>query len=358
MTQRTTQDRTHLRLVSEPLSLPGRCWYPIATARAVGRRPLTVRRLDRAIVLWRDHERRLHAHDARCPHRGADLGLGRVVEGQLECPYHGFRFATDGRCSLAPCEPDSTRLRRDLALRRHEVREHRGLVWLWHGDAARPGEARPELPWFPALPGHDRRAWDHTAVWPLPQARVMEGMLDLHHVPFAHRRWLGRVGPQLDPYEVTVTDDTVCTQGTLRRADQPPGQGFSVGVDARLPGLVHLRFGPRMHGLVAVTPIDRDHTWIFARYFVEVPVLGKLLAALGLLVEFALVQPDDQRMLRSTSPREPDVRAHKLVRADLGIARWHQLFARACRNPADVASFQPSCSSTASPTSPTFVSTM
>jgi phenylpropionate dioxygenase-like ring-hydroxylating dioxygenase large terminal subunit len=334
MTERTTMERRHLRLVNDPLPLPRDRWYPIMRAREVERRPVTVQRLGRRIVLWRDAEGRLAAHDARCPHRGADLGLGRVVAGQLECPYHGFRFAADGRCTAVPCEPEGARIRRDLALARHEVREHRGLVWLWHG--AGMGQDA-ELPWFHTLPDSDRHAWDYATVWPLPQLRVMEGMLDLHHAPFAHRRWLRRIGTRLDPYEVTVTEDTVHTQGTLRRPDQPPERGFTAGMDARLPGLLHIRFGSRMHGLVAVTPIDRDHTWIYARYFVELPVLGKLAAALGVWAEFALVQPDDQRMLRSTSPREPDVRAYKLVRADLGIAQWHRLFARACGEPAEAA---------------------
>lgn len=357
MTQRTTTERRHLRLASEPLPLPPNRWYAIAAARDVDRRPVTLRRLGRALVLWRDGERRLHAHDARCPHRGADLGLGRVIDGQLECPYHGFRFAADGRCTAVPCEPEGARIRRDLELRRHAIREHRGLVWLWHGADAAEGSELPELPWFHALPEHDRHAWDYATVWPLPQLRVMEGMLDLHHAPFAHRRWLGRVGPLLDPYEVIVTDDAVHTRGTLRRPDQPAERGFSAGVDACLPGLVHLRFGSRMHGLVAVTPIDREHTWIFARYFVELPLIGRLVAALGLWAEFALVQPDDRRMLLSTSPFEPDARDHKLVRADLGIARWHQLHERACRGAEDVASLQPPCSSTASSTPARFAST-
>ena len=328
MTQRTTIDRRHLRLADEPLSLPRSRWYAIATTRGLGRRPRTLRRLGRELVLWRDDAGRLHAHDARCPHRGADLGLGRVARGQLECPYHGFRFAADGACVATPCEPPGSAVRRDLVLGRHEVREHRGLVWLWHGPGKPEGAA---LPWFEDLPEGDRHAWDHQTTWPLPQLRVMEGMLDLHHVPFAHRRLLGHMGTILEPYEVTSTDDEVLTHGTLRRPDQPPGQGFAAGIDARLPGLVRLRFGARMQGLVAVTPIDGDHTWIFARYFVEVPVVGRLLAALGLWAEFALVQPDDRRMLVSSSPREPDVHAYKLVRADLGIAQWHKLFDRACR---------------------------
>jgi phenylpropionate dioxygenase-like ring-hydroxylating dioxygenase large terminal subunit len=328
MARRTTIDRHHLRLVDDdPLPLPLDRWYPIAASRDVGKQPRTVRRLGRTLVLWRDAHGSLVAQDARCPHRGADLGRGRVVSGELECPYHGFRFAPDGVCTAVPCEPDHAKIRRDLAVRRHDVREHRGLAWLWHG----PGAAEEvSLPWFRELPATDRHAWDYATVWPLPQLRVMEGMLDLHHAPFAHRRYLGGIGKLLDPYEVTVAADTVHTQGTLRRTDQRPERGFTASVDARLPGLVHLRFGERMHGVVAVTPIDRESTWIFARYFVELPVLGKLVAAPGLWAEFALVQPDDRRMLASCSPRDPDVHGYKLVRADLGIAQWHKLFAAAC----------------------------
>ena len=329
MPQRTRGERHSLPMLegAEPV-LPRDCWYPITSARHLRERPRTVQRLGRSFVLWRDAAGEIVAHDARCPHRGADLGLGRVIAGELACPYHGFRFGTDGECTAMPCEPEGKPSRRDLSIRRYEVREHRGLVWLWHGDGA---SDRPPLPWFEELPETDRHAWDHEIVWPLPQLRVMEGMLDLHHVPFAHGRYLRGIGTRLDPYEVKVEGDTVRTFGALRRPGEGPERGFRARIDARLPGLVLLRFGPRLSGIVACTPVDREATWIFARYFVELPIVGKLLAALSLWAEFALVQPDDQRMLMSTSPREPDVRDHKLVRADLGIAQWHKLFSRAVR---------------------------
>jgi nitrite reductase/ring-hydroxylating ferredoxin subunit len=41
----------------------------------------------------------------RCPHRGARLSLDRVREGRLECPYHGWRFAAEGRCVAIPALP-------------------------------------------------------------------------------------------------------------------------------------------------------------------------------------------------------------------------------------------------------------
>ena len=86
-------------------------WYAIALAREVPRRrPLAVRRLGRDLALFRDASGRIAALAATCPHRGADLGQGRVRAGTLECPYHGFRFAADGRCTACcrvcgKCEP-------------------------------------------------------------------------------------------------------------------------------------------------------------------------------------------------------------------------------------------------------------
>lgn len=37
-------------------------------------------------------EGRLHALDDTCPHQGACLGDGVVVEGDVTCPWHSFHF--------------------------------------------------------------------------------------------------------------------------------------------------------------------------------------------------------------------------------------------------------------------------
>lgn len=44
----------------------------------------------------------------RCAHRGMPLSAGAVVDGTVECPYHGYRYGADGRCTLIPAlGPDS-----------------------------------------------------------------------------------------------------------------------------------------------------------------------------------------------------------------------------------------------------------
>ena len=45
----------------------------------------------RSIALFRTAEG-LFALDDTCPHRGASLGMGIVLEGEVTCPWHGFHF--------------------------------------------------------------------------------------------------------------------------------------------------------------------------------------------------------------------------------------------------------------------------
>ncbi len=37
-----------------------------------------------------------------CPHRGAPLSLGRVVDGKLVCGYHGLEMGCDGKTVAMP----------------------------------------------------------------------------------------------------------------------------------------------------------------------------------------------------------------------------------------------------------------
>lgn len=320
---------TRLPILSPEARFPERRWYPIAFAATVRREPVAVRRLGRSLVLFRDDRRRVHALDARCPHRGADLAAGRVVDGTIECPYHGFRYAPDGACVRVPCATSDEGIRRDLRAQAFHVREAHGFVWLFHGYLEGESEASlPPLPWFDDLPDDERHSAQHEETWPIPAWLAMEGALDFHHVPFAHRTTLGWVGPRLDPYVVETDEHTVYTRGSLRGVGANPD--FEGTLHGRLPGVLYIGLGARSHGFVAYTPIDESNTWIAARFYVEVPIVGRLLAHLALLFEFRLVQRDDRRMLASSVTDGAEDRAYKLVRADRGVLEWSRLYARAC----------------------------
>jgi len=85
------------RLPSFPAS-----WYWFGTAKALGRGPVSRDLLGRRLVAYRTASGRAAVLDARCAHLGADLGEGRVFGDDLQCAFHNWRYAPDGRCTLAP----------------------------------------------------------------------------------------------------------------------------------------------------------------------------------------------------------------------------------------------------------------
>lgn len=300
-------------------------WYAVLRAERLGRRPVGVRRLGRDLVLWRDGAGTAHCADAPCPHRGASLALGRVVAGELECPYHGFRFDGDGACTKMPCEGACARIPKTLRLQNRVLCEAHGFLWLWEGDA---GAVLPPVPWLPELPTDWRGSAARELTWNVRFSRVMEGMLDFHHAPFAHRRYWPSSWTRLDPYEVSCEGRVVRTRGRLRKEDDPNHRGFEAELNVAFPGILHIRFGGKVDGVIAVTPIDEESTWIVGRYtqyYVRIPGLRWLVAHALLAVEFFLIQPDDERMLKSSQPRSSSPRANHFMRADRGAAEWHRL---------------------------------
>ncbi len=76
-------------------------WYPIPQSEELpADGPVGLRVLDEAIVVWRDAEGRPQAVIDVCPHRRVRLSDGRVLEGLLQCAFHGLRFDGGGRCAL------------------------------------------------------------------------------------------------------------------------------------------------------------------------------------------------------------------------------------------------------------------
>src|SRR4029453_11340682 len=151
-------------------------WYATGPARAL--RPGSVTRAwigKRDIVVYRDRSAQLRALDRACPHLGADLVKGTVVEKGLQCAFHRWCWGADGSA------PAGGGVAFGARIGTYEVRERWGLVWIWIGQ-----KPAYELP----LPDPRNRAH----VVRLPQQRlachphvVLGNGLDLSHVVPVHR---------------------------------------------------------------------------------------------------------------------------------------------------------------------------
>ncbi len=111
-----------------------RSWYPVCLARdltpgrVIGRDFLGTR-----VVAWRDAAGLPLVQVAWCPHLGADLSVGQVVDGRLRCAYHHWSFDGTGACAHIPSGDKIPSAARIFS---YPSVERWGLVWAFNGEQA------------------------------------------------------------------------------------------------------------------------------------------------------------------------------------------------------------------------------
>ncbi len=79
------------------------CWYPIAFVQDLPPdRPHPFSLYGESLVLFRDQQQQLACLVDQCCHRAAKLSDGQVIDGCIECAYHGWQFDGKGRCVCCP----------------------------------------------------------------------------------------------------------------------------------------------------------------------------------------------------------------------------------------------------------------
>lgn len=89
-------------------------WFLAARLRDLRRRPQAVWLLGREYAVFLGAGGEPSVLDGRCVHMGARLAKGCVIDGALQCPFHGWRFGPDGVCRSIPAGdaiPDFARQR-------------------------------------------------------------------------------------------------------------------------------------------------------------------------------------------------------------------------------------------------------
>jgi hypothetical protein len=96
-------------------------------------KPVSVIFWKQAIALYRDTQGQVHALEDRCPHRQVKLSDKQVVNNELECAYHGWRFNSAGECAAVPYLAANQKLP-NCTIRRYPVKEQDGFIWLFPGN--------------------------------------------------------------------------------------------------------------------------------------------------------------------------------------------------------------------------------
>ena len=136
------------------------CWYPIVfLADLTAGKPYSFSLYGDSLVLFRDGEGRLACVPDRCPHRAARLSDGQIIDGKLECLYHGWQFSGTGDCVRIPQLPPDKQIPAPACLKPYRIAEVQGMVWLWPGDADLADEA--SIPTIAALAQADMVCMDY-----------------------------------------------------------------------------------------------------------------------------------------------------------------------------------------------------
>ena len=299
-------------------------WSPLVLTRKLGRKPLRLILAGEPIVVFRDHTGGIGALIDRCPHRGVALSLGKVgSDGCLECPFHGWRFDISGANCRAPLNPDAKlELLGAVAL---PVREVGDMVWIYTA----PGFQAPSEPLAPeglTAPGLSRTYLDRE--WDCHWTRAMENMLDSPHLPFVHRRSIGRsyrrrMTPQ-SSMEITweSTPSGGRSQALLDGDDNAAFLEFYrpniMALVIPIPGR-HLR----IHALVAPTETGRTRlTVVGSRDFVRSKLLDPLFSWMN-----GRIADEDRAVVESSGRQEaPPPGAEPSVRTDRATLQFRRYY--------------------------------
>ena len=174
-------------------------WYFVALSRDVKSAPLKRYELmGEPVLIGRTRAGQVYAMRDICPHRAAPLSAGRLVErpgeGEtVECPYHGWRFRTDGVCAAIPSlVEDQAYEANRIRVKPYPVAESQGMVFVWmRADPRSEDEPDHGPPVFPGVVGGEAKLIesmdfdshiDHAVV----------GLMDPAHGPYVHQQWWWR----------------------------------------------------------------------------------------------------------------------------------------------------------------------
>ena len=305
-------------------------WYAAEWSKNLKDQPLRLRILGQDLVLFRDLEGRARCLANTCAHRGGSLGHGMVVDGDVECPYHGWRYRGDGNCTRIPAIGKSAKPIPRAKVDSYPVQEKYGLIFAFLGDL--PEEERPPLMEVTQWDDPNYRFTHLDNTMKANYGLAMENGVDSSHTEFVHSHLMGFRGADRPNGEYTAPAGEILDRGEWggeMEAEYPPGPGWGkfrstanriLGLDKKFTGIyvngaywgpnaldtsIWLSKTANMHipQYLWETPIDENNTRMFlvgGRNFVMNPLFDYFDRKRNIKVTH-----QDAAILESLSPGRP-----------------------------------------------------
>lgn len=237
---------------------PKNAWYVACTADEVQGKPLGRKICGESMVFYRGPEGKVTALEDFCPHRGAPLSLGSVVDGKLTCGYHGLEMGCDGKTVAMPGQ----RVGGFPAIRAFAAVERYGFIWVWPGDIAQADESKlHHLGWA------ENPAWAYGGGLfhiNCGYRLMIDNLMDLTHETYVHASSIGQKEIDETPTRTEVDGDEVITSRHMENISAPPFwrmalRGNKLADDVPVDRWQICRFSPPSHVMIEVGVAHAGH---------------------------------------------------------------------------------------------------
>lgn len=208
-------------------------WYVACTKRELERKKVwPAKILGLGIVVFHSNDNSIGALIDQCVHRGTALSAGKLNDGCITCPYHGWRYNKEGRVTHVPSidgssPPDKPHR---FSQRSFPVKEAYGLVWVFLGDSSPENKSLFEMPFY------KKSGWNNYYMCSRFKGSVSalaQNFMDVPHTVFVHNKIfrkspdkLMKTSVEFTPHSVEVeyedTEDSIGMMPWLTNPDKQP----------------------------------------------------------------------------------------------------------------------------------------
>ncbi len=283
-------------------------WYFAVHGRDIAKGALTHKVIaGQPVLLGRTKAGDAFAMRDICPHRGVPLSYGKFIDTDnqptVQCPYHGWRFGTDGVCKHIPSlyegqDMDPTR----IAITSYPLREQQGVLWIWMpSDLRNPSTPDDEPPMMPGVGNRPARIVE-TMQLSCHVDNAVIGLIDPAHGPFVHKNWWwrdeGRMREKAKEFAPVKNGFSMVAHkpSANSKAYNLLGGDVKTEISFLLPGVrvEHITAGKHhIVGMTTVTPAGAEDTEITQSFFSTVPWLNAIAPLLKPFVHHFLKQDVD-----------------------------------------------------------------
>ncbi len=180
------------------------CWYPVTFIQDLPKNyPYSFSLYDEPLVLFRNKDGELICLADLCPHRAAKLSDGQIIDGKIECLYHGWQFGSQGECLHIPQLPADAKIPAKACVKSFLVAEKQGIVWIWAGETNVADEKL--IPTVADLDNPTVVSSDYMIDLPYDQTYFIENAIDPSHLYISHEATLNS-RQQAQPLEMEVIE--------------------------------------------------------------------------------------------------------------------------------------------------------